>query len=121
MKIGCRDIGSRTYTSSGKACLTNTIPADPGQKYQVSIWAKTNKSATVELAFSPRHDDTALKLPRKIIERAVEPGQWQKVEGEFMLPDSGEYARCNFLFVTVGIKEADTIAEFDDLEMDVAR
>jgi hypothetical protein len=76
---------SVVFQDTQTAGLSESLPAEPGQRYALSVWVKHNdQKGKYEVAVVP--GGAGKKLSRTKIAVPWKPGQWQQITTDFMTP-----------------------------------
>lgn len=109
--------------SVGSGCATKHIPVMPGKTYTLTVFTKAeNLSPNTKLSLSFQAQDQNLKflgltIPSRSF-TAAECADWKQIVLTYKVPNTGKWAKCRTLLVTLGVGSSQTpgAAWFDDFE-----
>ena len=96
--------------------LTKKVPAIPGKQYKASIWCMSTGDTKATIAFQAQKDGKFLGLTPQSTTSTIKAGSWQQIEHSFTIPETGKWADCNTILITIGSTTQSNVV-FDDFLM----
>ncbi len=93
--------------------LTKGVPAIPGKQYTASIWCMSASDTKATIAFQAQKDGKFLGLTPQSTTSTIKAGSWQQIEHSFTVPETGKWADCNTILITIGSAPQSNVV-FDD-------
>ena len=113
-QIGRGSPGSLRLQAQGSSCFLKSFPVRPGRTYSASVYAKRDAAGLAKIAFQGKNEANEFLVPPQTAE-AEAGAQWQKLELRFTVPNTGAWAKCRLLLVT--LSGDDGTIWFDDFGM----
>ena len=96
--------------------LTKGVPAIPGKQYTASIWCMSASDTKATIAFQAQKAGKFLGLTPQSTTSTIKAGSWQQIEHSFTIPETGKWADCNTILITIGSTTQSNVV-FDDFLM----
>jgi Carbohydrate binding domain len=108
---GCLEIVTdKANPKKSSFCFLERFPVKPGKTYNAIVWIKVlkaNADANFSLAFQGQDEKKHfLGLPPKSIKLKGQnaPEDWKRLVLTFTIPETGKWAKVNYLLCTIGMK-----------------
>ncbi|MBT4816322.1 MAG: hypothetical protein HON70_11515, partial [Lentisphaerae bacterium] len=113
-QVGRSSPGSLKVQAQGGGCFLKSFPVQPGRTYRATVYAKRDVGGLVKIAFQGKNDANKFLVPPQTASAEVGT-QWQELALRFTVPNTGPWAKCRLLLVT--LSGAEGAMWFDDFAM----
>ena len=114
-QIGRSSPGSLRIQAQGSSCFLRSFPVQPGRTYNASVYAKRDGAGSATIAFQGKNDANEFLVPPQTA-KAEAGARWQELDLRFTVPNTGPWAKCRLLLVT--LSGDDGTIWFDDFAME---